>query len=79
MEALESLSDRLSEMVNAVVGPAADFMSSYVWGWPSQFPLIAAVLLATGMFVTIRLPFDGHLAQPCRVDLDPAVRAGDAA
>ena len=55
MEALESLSHRLSEMVNAVVGPAADFMSSYVWGWPSQFPLIAAVLLATGVFVTIRL------------------------
>jgi len=55
VESLQSLADQLSHAVNALVGPAADFLAGYVWGWPAAFPLIAAVLLATGMFVTVRL------------------------
>ncbi|MGD8361975.1 MAG: sodium:alanine symporter family protein [Gemmatimonadota bacterium] len=34
-----------------------DFGNSYVWGWPEQFPLIVALLLGTGLFVTLRLAF----------------------
>ena len=34
-----------------------NFLSGYVWGWPEQFPLIVALLLGAGLFVTLRLMF----------------------
>lgn len=33
------------------------FGNNYVWGWPSQFPLIVALLLGAGLYVTLRLTF----------------------
>ncbi|MCA9751195.1 MAG: sodium:alanine symporter family protein, partial [Gemmatimonadetes bacterium] len=32
-------------------------LSGWVWGWPSAFPLIVALLLSAGLFVTLRLGF----------------------
>ena len=32
-------------------------LSGWVWGWPSVFPLIVALLLSAGLFVTLRLSF----------------------
>jgi AGCS family alanine or glycine:cation symporter len=32
-------------------------LSGWVWGWPSEFPLIVALLLSAGLFVTLRLTF----------------------
>jgi AGCS family alanine or glycine:cation symporter len=29
----------------------------YVWGWPDQFPILVALLLSAGLFVTLRLVF----------------------
>ncbi|MCP3978014.1 MAG: alanine:cation symporter family protein [bacterium] len=39
------------------MGPAADYLEHYVWGWPSQTPLLAVILLLAGLFVTVRLAF----------------------
>ncbi len=32
-------------------------VSGVVWGWPGEFPLIVALLLGAGLFVTLRLAF----------------------
>ena len=32
-----------------------NFGNQYVWGWPEKFPLIVALLLGAGLFVTVRL------------------------
>ena len=29
----------------------------YVWGWPEKFPILVALLLSAGLFVTLRLLF----------------------
>ena len=34
-----------------------DFGNDYVWGWPEKFPVIVALLLGAGLFVTLRLAF----------------------
>jgi AGCS family alanine or glycine:cation symporter len=34
-----------------------NFGNDYVWGWPEKFPLIVALLLGAGLFVTVRLTF----------------------
>lgn len=34
-----------------------NFGNSYVWGWPAKFPLIIALLLGAGLYVTVRLTF----------------------
>lgn len=39
------------------LGSAVDFLGHYVWGWPAEFPLIVAILLGAGLFVTLRLMF----------------------
>jgi AGCS family alanine or glycine:cation symporter len=33
------------------------FGNQYVWAWPEKFPLLVALLLGTGLFVTLRLAF----------------------
>ena len=55
---IESVSQPIAEFVNGTLGPAADFLNDYVWGWPTAAPLLAVVLLGTGLFVTIRLAAD---------------------
>jgi AGCS family alanine or glycine:cation symporter len=41
----------------AIFEQVVNFGNSYVWGWPAQFPLIVALLLGAGLFVTLRLAF----------------------
>lgn len=31
--------------------------NNYVWGWPEKFPILVALLLSAGLFVTLRLMF----------------------
>jgi alanine or glycine:cation symporter, AGCS family len=57
LDAVERAAQALAETVNAVLGPAANFLAGYLWNWPPQVPLLAALLLGTGLFVTLRLVF----------------------
>jgi AGCS family alanine or glycine:cation symporter len=34
-----------------------EFGNNTVWGWPEKFPVLVALLLGTGLFVTLRLAF----------------------
>jgi len=52
---IESLADKMAEVVNGSLGPAADWMEHWVWAWPDPVPLLAIVLIGTGLFVTIRM------------------------
>jgi AGCS family alanine or glycine:cation symporter len=54
---IRSVTGPVTDFVNDTLGPAADFLEEYVWGWPEQAPLLALVLLGTGLFVTLRLAF----------------------
>jgi AGCS family alanine or glycine:cation symporter len=54
---IESIAESISDLVNGALGPAAEFLEHYVWGWPEKAPLLAIVLLGTGLFVTLRLGF----------------------
>lgn len=51
----EDLSDSISSTINDTLGPIASFLEGYVWSWPEQVPLLAVLLLGTGLFVTVRL------------------------
>jgi AGCS family alanine or glycine:cation symporter len=53
----EEIARSIAEAVNGTLGPIAGFLEKYVWLWPETFPLLAALLLATGLFVTVRLMF----------------------
>jgi AGCS family alanine or glycine:cation symporter len=53
----ESLTGRIAEGVNGTLGPIAEFLEQYVWLWPETFPLLAAILLLTGLYITLRLAF----------------------
>jgi len=54
---IEGLAQSIAQFVNGTFGPAADFMEHYVWLWPEKAPLLAVILLGTGLFVTLRLGF----------------------
>jgi AGCS family alanine or glycine:cation symporter len=54
---VQSVTGPITDLVNDTLGPAADFLEHYVWGWPAKAPLLALVLLGTGLFVTLRLLF----------------------
>jgi len=54
---IERLSDSISEVINSNLGPVADFLEGYVWAWPETAPLLAVLLLGTGLYVTVRLLF----------------------
>jgi AGCS family alanine or glycine:cation symporter len=54
---IEQFSQSTSQAVTDFLGPAASFLEGYVWNWPSQAPILAVVLLGTGLFVTLRLAF----------------------
>jgi AGCS family alanine or glycine:cation symporter len=51
------MGDGLADTVNGWIGPAAEYLEGWVWGWPEKTPLLAIVLLGTGLFVTLRLGF----------------------
>ncbi len=60
----ERLAQIISNFVTAYLGPVADFLEHYVWEWPggvgglpAEVSLLAAMLIATGLYVTIRLGF----------------------
>jgi AGCS family alanine or glycine:cation symporter len=57
IDRIESFGQNLAGFVNDWLGPIAEFMEKYVWAWPEEVPLLAVVLLGTGLFVTIRLGF----------------------
>ena len=57
LDSIEQLADSASRAVTDLLGPIANFLEGYVWNWPPQAPLLAIVLLGTGLFVTLRLGF----------------------
>lgn len=60
MESIEGLAQSVAQAVNAALLPVAEFLDHYVWGWSPPFwpvPLLATVLLGTGVWVTLRLAF----------------------
>jgi AGCS family alanine or glycine:cation symporter len=54
---IEQISTVVSQLVTDLLGPVAGFLEGYVWNWPPQAPILAIVLLGTGLFVTLRLGF----------------------
>lgn len=57
IEWMERLAQVISAQIASLIGPIADFFAGYVWNYPPQAPLLAMVLLGTGLFVTLRLGF----------------------
>lgn len=63
VERIEALAKFISQFVNGTLGPIAGFLEEYVWGWPETIfgrpvpPLLAMVLIGTGLYVTLRLLF----------------------
>jgi len=53
----ESITGRIADFINSALGPTAGFLEEYVWAWPHGAPLLAIVLVGTGLFVTLRLAF----------------------
>jgi len=79
---LQNLGTRISDAINGLLGPVASFLEGYVWNFPPQAPLLAIVLLGTGLFVTIRLAliqFRGfkHAIDITRGKYDDPKDAGD--
>ncbi|MCB1034274.1 MAG: sodium:alanine symporter family protein, partial [Acidobacteria bacterium] len=54
---LERLAEAVSTFFQTYLEPVAEFLEGYVWSWPPDWPLLAVVLLGTGLFVTVRLAF----------------------
>ena len=54
---IEALTGPIAEFVNNLLGPPAHFLERWVWNWPERAPLLAVILLGTGLFVTLRLAF----------------------
>ncbi len=54
---IELGAQHLADRVNGVLGPMARFLEGYVWNWPEQAPLLAILLLGTGLITTLRLAF----------------------
>ncbi len=52
---LEQMGAAIADVINRLLGPIASFLEGYVWNWPPSAPLLAVVLLGTGLFVTFRL------------------------
>jgi AGCS family alanine or glycine:cation symporter len=54
---IEQAAGNLSDQINGFLGPVAHFLEGYVWNWPEEAPLLAILLLGTGLYVTARLAF----------------------
>jgi len=57
LQLIEKIAQMISEILTTYLGPIADFLAGYVWNWPPQAPLLAILLLGTGLYVTVRLGF----------------------
>ncbi len=57
LESIESLTQPIADFLNGTLGPVASFLEHYVWGWPSNAPILAVLLLSAGVYITIRLAF----------------------
>lgn len=53
----EDLAARIADFVNGTLGPIAGYLEKWVWNWPEKVPVLAVLLLGTGLFVTLRLMF----------------------
>ncbi len=49
--------EAFAEFVNNLLGPTAEWLEHWVWAWPEKAPLLAIILVGTGLFVTLRLAF----------------------
>lgn len=47
--------EKLTDWINGFLGPLAGWLEGLVWSTPPQAPILALVLLGTGLFVTVRL------------------------
>ncbi len=54
---LENIGNAIANTINNLLGPLARFLEHYVWAWPQDVPLLAVLLLGTGVFITVRLGF----------------------
>ena len=57
MGSIEGAAQNLADWINAMLLPIAQKLEHFVWGWPAEplIPLLAFILLSTGIFVTVRL------------------------
>ena len=51
----EELFGKVADGINGLLGPVAGWLEGLVWNTPPQAPILALVLLGTGLFVTVRL------------------------
>ncbi len=51
----DELFGKVADGINGLLGPLAGWLEELVWQTPPQAPLLALVLLGTGLFVTVRL------------------------
>ena len=51
----EELFGKVADGINGLLGPVAGWLEGVVWNTPPQAPILALVLLGTGLFVTVRL------------------------
>lgn len=51
----EELFGKVADGINGFLGPVAGWLEGLVWNTPPQAPILALVLLGTGLFVTVRL------------------------
>ena len=51
----EQVFGSIADGVNGLLGPVAGWLEGLVWNTPPQAPILALVLLGTGLFVTVRL------------------------
>ena len=57
LDSIENISKPFADFINDSLGPFASWLEHWVWSWPAQAPLLAIILVGTGLFVTVRLMF----------------------
>ncbi len=54
---IEGIAQPIADFVNNTLGPVASYLEHWVWNFPEKAPLLALILVGTGLFVTVRLAF----------------------
>jgi len=54
---IEGIAQPIADFVNNTLGPVASYLEHWVWKFPEKAPLLALILVGTGLFVTVRLAF----------------------